>query len=477
MGVESLFETDILRSLIAQVENISGKIYILTSDSAPAFRVIADHTRTLAFSIADGVQPSNIDRGYVLRKVLRRAVRYGRQLGLEQPFLASMLPRLIETMGEDFPELKVAEGRISEILTLEEESFLRTLKRGGNLLNQIITDSQKRGQISGDDAFKLKDTYGLPLEEILLLAKDVHLTVDIRRFEDLEHEAKERSRGTRKSAEQMAEASIYEAYLAKKGPSNFLGYECLNTKARVMGIMKEGVEVAALHEGEEGLILLDQTPFYAEMGGQIGDQGMITSEKGVVDVIDCQTPFTNVIAHLGVVKEGEIHVGDQVLAAVDAPRREKITHNHTATHLLHWALRKVLGPHVKQKGSIVEPCHLRFDFSHHKALSKEEIEEIEDRVNAKVRANQTVLIYELPYADAQKCEDIIQFFGEKYGTNVRVVDIDFSKELCGGTHTSASGTSAIFASLKREASQPASAVLKHLPEKRLKHLLEKRKRL
>jgi len=448
LGVESVFETDILRELIAQVEQVSGKKYDLGSENAAAFRVIADHTRTLAFAIADGVVPSNIERGYVLRKVLRRAVRYGRQLGLEQPFLADILPRLSHSMGNAFPELHASQGRIAEILTLEEENFLRTLKRGGNILNQIIQDSHKTGKISGEDAFKLKDTYGLPLEEIILLAKDVHLPVDIRRFEELEHEAKERSRGTRKVTDQIVQESVYETHLEKQGASTFLGYHELSSDAVVLGILKDGTDLAALYAGEEGIVLLDQTPFYPEKGGQVGDQGIISSENGRFEVLDCQTPFTGVIAHIGLLREGEIHVGDRITATVDSQRREKIANNHTATHLLHWALRKVLGGHVKQAGSVVEPTRIRFDFSHHKALTLQEIEHIEDLVNARIRENHAVHTYELPFSEAQKRHDIIQFFGDKYGESVRVIDLDFSKELCGGTHTSCAGTIGYFRILK-----------------------------
>jgi alanyl-tRNA synthetase len=444
IGSESVFETDILRALIAQVEKVSGKSYDPNLETSAPFRVIADHTRSLAFAIADGVQPSNIERGYVLRKILRRAIRYGRQLELDKPFLATIVPRLVEMMGDDFPELKHSQMRICEILTLEEENFFRTLKRGGNILNQIVTDALKVGEISGEDAFKLKDTYGLPLEEIILLAKDASLAVDIQRFEDLEHEARERSRGSRKVSEQQVERTVYGDYFEKQGPTQFVGYEQLATDGIVLGLIKQGKEVTTLYEGEEGVILLNQTPFYAEKGGQIGDQGVIFSEKGIFDVIDCQTPFTDIMAHIGIVKTGEIHLGERISATVDEVRRQKIASNHTATHLLHWALRNVLGPHVKQAGSVVEPRRLRFDFNHHKALTKEEIEEIENQVNQKIRENRRVHIYELPFADAQSRRDIIQFFGEKYGSQVRVVDIDFSKELCGGTHLLATGSIGYF---------------------------------
>lgn len=440
MGVDSLFETDILRSLIAQVENISGVRYDPTGERSPAFRVIADHLRALSFAIADGVQPSNLDRGYVLRKVLRRAVRYGRQLNLDKPFLADVLPRLVDIMGDDFPELRTAQGRIAEILTQEEEGFLRTLKRGGNLLSQIIESSKKHANlITGADAFKLKDTYGLPLEEILLLAKDANLTVDIGQFELLEKEAKERSRQTRKKTDLSTQETLFSSYAATHGPTVFSGYESLSIESTILGLVKEGTQVDVLHEGETGIVLLSQTPFYAEKGGQIGDQGFISSQGGTFEVLDCQQPYTEVFAHEGIVRKGKISLGEKVTATVDGERRQKIANHHTATHLLHWALQLVLGKHVRQAGSIVEPNRLRFDFSHHKALSAEELDKIETLVNEKVRENKPVVIYELAYEEVQKRQEIQQFFGEKYGSKVRVIDIDFSKELCGGTHVKATG--------------------------------------
>lgn len=448
MGVESLFETDILRSLIAQVENVSKKIYNPKDPSAAAFRVIADHIRTLAFAIGDGVQPSNIERGYVLRKVLRRAVRYGRQLGMDRPFLADILPRLIDLMGGDFPELITSAERIEEILTIEEESFLKTLRRGGNILNQIVLTSEAAGLISGEDAFKLKDTYGLPIEEIVLLAKDAALSVDLYRFEELEHEAKARSRDSRKTTEQVVEESLFEQHLAKHGPSEFLGYHQLTSEALVLGLMRDGKEVQTLYPGEEGVILLDQTPFYPEKGGQVGDQGIISWEGGFFNVLDCQAPFTDVISHLGVVKEGELSFGMPVSASVDPERRQKIANNHSATHLLHWALQTVLGAHIKQAGSVVDAHRLRFDFNHHKPLSHEEIQTIENLVNGKIRENRPIHTYEIAYAEALKHPEVKQFFGEKYGATVRVVDIDYSKELCGGTHTNFCGTIGYFRIVK-----------------------------
>ena len=436
MGVDNVFQTDILRSLIAQVEEISGRKY----DGEAPFHVIADHIRSLSFAIADGVQPSNTDRGYVLRKILRRAVRYGRMLGLQKPFLADVFPRLLTNMGEDFPELVAAQNRITEILTLEEEAFIRTLTRGGQLLGQIIEQSQKTKKIGGEDAFKLKDTYGFPLEEILLIAKDEHLSVDLARYEQLEKEAKEKSRKAHKTATQQFGENFFSDFTKTHKPCVFEGYQKTALDAHVIGLVVNGKFTDEIREGEEGLIILDKTPFYAEMGGQVGDTGSI----GAFQAYDCTSPFPGVIAHLGKMGPGVLRKNDKVHVQIDVQRRQEIQNNHTATHLLHWALQKVLGPHIKQAGSLVDEQRLRFDFSHHKALSPEELREIENLVNEKIRTDHVVDIYELKYEEAQKRSDIKQFFGEKYGDKVRVIDIDFSKELCGGTHTSRVGTIGLF---------------------------------
>lgn len=444
MDVENVFETDVLRNIIAQIEQISGQSYQQEA-LAPAFRVISDHLRCLAFAIADGVQPGNVDRGYVLRKVLRRAVRYGRSLGLEDPFLAKVLPRLLETMGEDYPELSKAQGRIAEVLTIEEEAFFRTLRRGGNLLNQIVEKAHLKDHlILGDDAFKLKDTYGLPLEEILLLAKDAALTVDLERYHVLEKEAKERSRSSQKVTQQIATENSFHEYLQKEGATQFVGYSLFSSVSKVKALFKDGSAVDALSEGQEGVVILDQTPFYAEMGGQVGDLGILKADHQLFQVQDCQSPFKGIVAHHGILAQGTIKIGDTLTAAIDPIRRQKIANNHTATHLLHWALHQILGEHIKQAGSVVDASRLRFDFSHHKALTQDEIYQIENLVNAKIRENLPVRWYEIPYEEAQSQGEIKQFFGEKYGARVRVVDIDYSKELCGGTHTSLLGNIGLF---------------------------------
>lgn len=446
MGVASVFEIDLMRSLIAQVEQVSGKVYHPNDSTlAPAFHVIADHLRCLAFAIADGAQPSNVERGYVLRKVLRRAVRYGRLLGMEEPFLAKILPRLVSEMSGDYRELFSAENRIAEIVTVEEEAFIRTLRRGGNILNQIVaTAMQHDRQISGDDAFKLKDTYGLPLDEILLLAKDSDLSVDTERYGKLEEQAKARSRSAQKSTQQEASANLFAEYTQTNGETHFVGYTESQCEAVIQGIVVEGNFVSSLNEGEEGMILLDKTPFYAEMGGQIGDSGVLENGVQLFEVFNCTAPYKGVHAHAGRVLKGSFKVGDRVLASIEGSKRIKICNNHTATHLLHWALHCVLGEHVKQAGSVVDAHRLRFDFSHHKSLTPQEITQIEDLINNKIRENLVVGSYELRYEDAQQRPEIKQFFGEKYASIVRVVDIEFSKELCGGTHTSRLGNIGLF---------------------------------
>lgn len=451
MGVDNLFSTDILRSLVAQVEQVSGKTYDpQNSHTAPAFHVIADHIRSLSFAIADGAQPSNVERGYVLRKLLRRAVRYGRGLGMQEPFLAKVLPRLIELMGSDYQELISSQERIAEILTLEEESFIRTLKKGGNILNSIIEKAQKSPlkQISGEEAFKLKDTYGFPLEEILLIAKDTDLQVNIDAYQILEEQAKEKSRSATVSQFQEAKESLFKEFLEKHDPVEFVGYEEEEIEATIIGILVEGKFVDSIAEGQEGAILLNKTPFYAEKGGQIGDTGTLSHHKAHFIVSDCRSPYPDVIVHAGRLEKGELLLGEPVVARIDAKRRQLIANHHTATHLLHWALQQVLGEHIRQAGSLVETDRLRFDFSHHKPMTEEEIRRIEKLVNEKIREDQEVKTYELSYEEAQKRSDIKQFFGEKYGSKVRVIDIAYSKELCGGTHVHHVGHIGLFRILK-----------------------------
>ena len=435
---DNVFQSDVLTALITRVEELSGRKYDPSDKHlAPAFHVIADHIRALAFAMADGAQPSNIERGYVLRKILRRAVRYGRLLGFQKPFLAQVFPTLVETMGADYHELKSAQSQISEVLSIEEEGFFRTLRRGGNILNSIVEKAKKsaRKEISGEDAFKLKDTYGFPLEEILLIAKDSELSVNLDAYELLEKQARDLSRQAHTSHKQIAESTIFEEFIKHHGTSDFFGYDEIELEGTIKGLIVEGKSVDTMEDGQEGLVILDKTPFYAEKGGQIGDRGTLVHGSAHFNVSDCQTPYPGVIAHHGALKEGILMVGEPVVAMINAEWRGNISKHHTATHLLHWALQKVLGSHIRQAGSLVEANRLRFDFNHHKALTKEELRKIEQLVNEKIWENRPLKTYELQLEDVQNHPEIKQFFGEKYGKTVRVVDIKgYSKELCGGTH-------------------------------------------
>lgn len=444
-GVPSVFQTDILDALRRGFAKSIG-FNFKDDQSAIPFNVMADHLRALSFAIADGAQPGNTDRGYVLRKMLRRAVRYGRQVGFDAPFLAEGFPILEKMMGEDFPELKINRKRIQEILTCEEKSFFQTLHRGGNLLQEVILKSKGTGGgISGSDAFKLKDTYGFPFEEISLIAHDEGIKVDVEAYEILNKEAKERSRNARGVESQVASSSFYE----KEPKSKFKGYDLLCCKSKILSILKDGKKVPSLAEGEEGVLIIDKTPFYAEKGGQVGDQGKIELEgKASFNVSDCQSPFCDIIIHIGKMAEGTISLNDEVIAEVSKNRRFAIERHHSATHLLHYALQKVLGDHIKQAGSVVDDKHLRFDFSHHKSLSHDEIRKIEDIVNYYVQKNVEVNTYELSLAEAQDQSDIKQFFGDKYGDTVRVVAMKDSKELCGGTHVPRLGHIGVFKILR-----------------------------
>jgi len=276
------------------------------------------------------------------------------------------------------------------------------------------------------------------------LAKDAGLTVDEGRYQVLEQEAKERSRSVHKTSHQIASENLFEDFVAKNGASEFLGYTQHSAPGKIKALVVDGAFVNEMHTGQEGIVVLDKTPFYSEMGGQMGDMGTLEAQNAIFTVTNCQSPFKGVIAHVGKVESGTLKLEQTVTASIDKVRRQKIANNHTATHLLHWALHVVLGEHIKQAGSVVEPMRLRFDFSHHKALTKEEINKIEDLINEKIRENAAVKNYELSYEEAQKRQDIKQFFGEKYGSVVRVVDIGYSKELCGGTHINAVGNIGLF---------------------------------
>ena len=363
MNVDNLFEIDLFQELIHSIEKITHSSY-KTSDKKAAYHVISDHIRTLSFAIADGAVPSNTERGYVLRKILRRAVRYAKQLGLNEPFLGKLLPTLIDLMSDDYNELNLAKDKIANILHAEEEAFLKTLKRGGSILTKIIDTAKnnKDHQISGKDAFKLKDTYGFPIDEILLLAKDHHLEVGLETFQLLEQKAKDLSKKAHKSHAQEVSSTTYKELLEKVGPSEFNGYTENKENSAILAIIKDGKEIESLNEGESAQIILDRTPFYAEMGGQSGDIGILAHNNCKFIVSSTTPPYTGLISHYGKLIEGSLILGEPICATIDNENRNLIANNHTATHLLHFALRELLGPHIKQAGSLVKRERLRFDF-------------------------------------------------------------------------------------------------------------------
>ncbi|NGX34064.1 MAG: Alanine--tRNA ligase [Candidatus Anoxychlamydiales bacterium] len=446
MGVDSVFATDLFMELIYEIEIISKVKYDEKNKSiAPAFHVIADHIRCLAFAIADGIMPSNIERGYVLRKILRRAARYGKILKLEKPFLAEILPKLSSIMGEDYPAIVASEKRTAEILTIEEEAFIKTLKRGGSLMHEVITFAKKeKRKILGEEAFKLKDTYGFPVEEILLIAKDEHLEVDLKKFNTLEEEAKNRSRKAQEKHLDTFDKNFFEDFTKTHSPSEYSGHFTFETDSKIIAIVDKNKFTDEIKKDDCAIIILDKTPFYAEMGGQVGDKGEIFIGNNIFKVEDTQMPYPGVIIHIGKLLDGTLRKADKVKAKIAIERRKKIEANHSATHLIHYALAKVLGEHIKQAGSLVNEKRFRFDFDHHKALSLKEIREVERFVNEKVRENIKIKAFEMPFEEAQKDKSIRQIFGEKYSDIVRVIEMGESKELCGGAHANYTGNIGYF---------------------------------
>ncbi|KTF28934.1 alanine--tRNA ligase [Chlamydia pecorum] len=447
-GTNTVFEADVLRMLIGKIEQLSGKTYCPDSPHGAAFRVIADHIRSLSFAIADGLLPGNTERGYVLRKILRRAVNYGRRLGFQQPFLAEIVPSLADAMGEAYPELRLSLTQIQEVLSNEEECFLKTLHRGGNLLQQVLKASSSSSVISGEDAFKLKDTYGLPIDEIFLLAKDYNFQVDMETFALLEQEAKERSR--KHSVKTQEEVKVVYEQLPELSVE-FIGYDTLSCDTFIEAIISQDQIVSSLQEGEEGILILKTTPFYAEKGGQVGDSGEIFSQEGSFIVSHTTIPQAGFIAHHGKMSQGKLSQAEAVTTQVNCIRRKKIANNHTGCHLLHHALASVLGNHIRQAGSYVDETKIRLDFTYPKAIAPEDLASIESLVNDLIRENHPVLTRETLYSDVMNSKEIKQFFGDKYGDTVRVVSAGVSHELCGGTHAQATGDLGYFRIVKEHA--------------------------
>jgi alanyl-tRNA synthetase len=442
-GVLSNYETDLFMPVIRFAEDISGKEYKPQqpdSKETVAMRVIADHLRAITFLISDGVFPANEGRGYVLRRILRRALRYGKELGIERPFLHEGVDVVIEMMKEAYPELIGNRGFIKGLVKAEEERFIKTLKRGMDILYEIIEKAKKEGRhhITGKEVFTLYDTYGFPVDLVEDIAKDNNFGVDIAEYYKLLEEQRARARASWKSQAK----EVKKVYLEAKNslPENiFVGYEKLEVEdAKILQIIKEDSFSEVLHEGETGEIILDITPFYPEKGGQVGDTGVLEGDGFLFEVLDTKTPVDGIIVHKGKVLYGNIHKNSTVHAKVNKEKRKDTMRHHTATHLLHAALRNILGEHVKQAGSLVHPDYLRFDFTHFEALSEEEIKRIEELVNQEIMENHPVICKEMPIDEALK-SGAIAIFEEKYGDVVRVISAGISTELCGGTHVSRTG--------------------------------------
>jgi len=446
-GKTSNYDSDLFRPIIRAIEELSGRRYRDSADDDRAFRVIADHLRAIAFMVADGILPSNEGRGYVLRRILRRAGRYGRLIGLgiDGPFLYRLTESVIDEMKRVYPELERSRAPISQVTQTEEERFLDTLDKGLRVLDEIVADLKRanRKTIPGDALFKLYDTYGFPLDLAVDSARDQNLTLDLDGFQAALDEQRERARKTA-GFEAAKTRAIYTEVSRAVAPTHFLGYTQLAVESVVQAIVKREVSVKEAVEGDEVEVVLDRTPFYAEGGGQVGDQGILMGPEGDIEVKQTLKPAPDLFLHQGIVTRGRVHQGDRLQAHVDARLRLGAARNHTATHLLHAALREVLGPHVKQYGSLVAPNRLRFDFAHFVPVRPAQLEQVEALVNERIRANAHVGTKIMGISEAVQA-GALAFFGDKYGEQVRVVEIDtFSKELCGGTHCRQTGEIGLF---------------------------------
>ena len=436
-GVHSNYEIDLFERLIDAAAKFTGAS---DRDSA-SLKVIADHIRACAFLIVDGVLPSNEGRGYVLRRIIRRAIRHGYKLGCEDLFFAKMVAPLAEVMGEAYPELAEKQGHVTEVLEREEKRFGETLDQGMKLLESAIADLDGT-EIPGDVAFKLYDTYGFPVDLTRDIARERELTVDEAGFESAMNEQRERARAAGKFG---ASDGIPADVIAGLRATHFLGYQYHQTDAsKVVAILIDGQAVDALEAGQEGVVILDRTPFYAESGGQVGDTGVLDGQGVRFEVADTRKLAGAFHGHVGKLASGTLKCGTAVSAMIDSQRRADIVRHHSATHLLHSALRVVLGEHVQQKGSLVAPDRLRFDFSHHAPVSDEELMEIERLVNEQIQANAAAEAKEMSFDEAMEA-GALAFFDEKYGDDVRVLRFgEFSMELCGGTHVDRVGDIGLF---------------------------------
>jgi alanyl-tRNA synthetase len=475
-GIDSVFETDLFRHLIDVTATALG--HGANEQTIASYRVIADHLRSSSFLVADGVLPSNEGRGYVLRRIMRRAMRHAELLGAKEPLMWKLVPALIREMGQAYPELVRAEALITETLKLEESRFRATLVKGLSILDEASKSLKKGDMFDGETAFTLYDTYGFPLDLTQDALKSRGIGVDVAAFTDAMQRQREQARATRFSSGETATEAIWFGLRETLGATEFLGYDTESAEGVVTALIREGKEVDVLSKGETGAVLLNQTPFYGESGGQIGDTGIMTTDGVRFRVTDTQKKAGDLFVHTGVVEEGSLKQGVALQLDVDHARRGAIRANHSATHLLHEALRQVLGDHVAQKGSLVAPDRLRFDFSHPKPMSEEEVLKAEDLANTVLLQN-TPVVTRLMAVDDAIASGARALFGEKYGDEVRVVAMGegsgnlagWSVELCGGTHVgrtgdigliAVAGESAVGAGVRRIEAMTGDAARKHL---------------
>ncbi|MHB8173090.1 MAG: alanine--tRNA ligase [Nitrospirota bacterium] len=435
-GKRSNYETDLFLPLIHAVADTAGISYGDDPHRDVSMRVIADHLRAMSFLIAEGVIPSNEGRGYVLRRVMRRAMRHGKLLGLDKPFLYRLTGNVVDMMGGVYPELKDSREYIARLVLVEEERFIGTLEYGTKMLEEIIKAARAKGSdtLPGDELFKLYDTYGFPMDLVNDTAVEQGLGLDMEGYERAMEAQKAKAKAAQASFGEERVKEVYRQAFEKTGPTAFTGYEAAEGEGRVLALIKAGKLVESAQEGDEAEIILDKTPFYAESGGQVGDRGALYSDGARFEVLDTVKPLPRLHVHRGKLERGTVKVGDKISCKVDDKLRRATERNHTATHLLHAVLRYLLGDHVKQSGSLVAPDRLRFDFTHFAPLTAHEKERVEELMNEKILEGISMTVEEMDIALALKT-GAMALFGEKYGDRVRVVKVgDFSRELCGGTH-------------------------------------------
>jgi alanyl-tRNA synthetase len=477
-GVYSNYDSDVFTPLLSAVATRAGVRYGEKDTTDRSMRVVADHLRAITFLMADGVLPSNEGRGYVLRRILRRAARHGRLLGIVEPFLYELTAAVVNQMAGAYSEVRGAAATIAEATRGEEERFIATLDQGLPILNEMISKAKNTSitpgigtlELKGAEVFKLYDTYGFPMDLIGEACREQGMTLDQAGFDQAIEEQRNRARKTGGFEQETARPAVAEL-AGRLGATKFVGYERLESESLVQAILKDDRLVKEAAEGDEVEVVLDVTPFYAEGGGQVGDRGVLMGPDGQVEIKETTRPAPTLILHKGIVTKGRIREGEQLRMTVNATTRQDAQRNHTATHLVHAALRDLLGPHVKQYGSLVGPSRLRFDFAHFRPLSSRDVDEIETVVNNEVRKNEQVATEVMSIQDAV-AKGALAFFGDKYGEQVRVVTVEsFSKELCGGTHCRRTGDIGLFrivsetgvaAGVRRIEAQTGSGALVHM---------------